>query len=149
MAGAEFFGPGWAEAREAREAEQWATPDEAEQIIRDHLKRAGVSALGIEAYVDGFLGAAPGSPIMRDRLAEGLGLRFPIEGKEYGKNPAELVTFSNPGKLLGYAHELRYRHVTEGHRVHEFDGTERIELLDDGSFRVYHPRGKRLWEEWE
>lgn len=64
-------------------------------------------------------------------------------------NPPELLVFgTNPGgraRKLGKAHELKYMHATEGARVHEFDGDEVIELLRDGSVRIYHPQGKRLW----
>lgn len=69
------------------------------------------------------------------------------------RNPGELLTFgANPGgtkgaKRLGVLHKLYYEHDTEGPRVHEFDGTEVIELLRDGSVRIYHPSGVALWAE--
>ena len=63
------------------------------------------------------------------------------------RNPGELLVFgANPGgKLLGKLHQIRYAHETEGLREHDFDGDETIELLRDGSVRIYSPSGERLW----
>lgn len=60
----------------------------------------------------------------------------------WGTNP----DLSTPGaRRLGKLHKVQYMHETEGPREHDFDGTEIIELLPDGSFRVYHPKGEPLW----
>lgn len=64
------------------------------------------------------------------------------------KNPGELLVFgANPGgKVLGKLHQIRYEHETEGLREHDFNGDETIELLRDGSVRIYSPGGERLWD---
>lgn len=69
-------------------------------------------------------------------------------------NPPELLVFgtnpdrSTPGaRRLGTLHEVSYEHDTEGLRRHDFDGVEIIELLRDGSLRIYHPDGEALWIE--
>lgn len=67
------------------------------------------------------------------------------------KNPT-LVTFSNPSKsgragmLSKRAYEVRYKHIEDGHAYkHEFGPGVCIELLRDGSVRLFHKDGKSLW----
>jgi len=74
--------------------------------------------------------------------------------QKHKRNPGELLVFgANPkggtrgAKVLGKAHQLKYLHRTQGARVHDFGGSEVVELLPDGSFRVYHPSGVRLWDD--
>lgn len=66
------------------------------------------------------------------------------------KNPGELLVFGpNPdgARVLGKLHQIRYEHETEGLREHDFDGTEEIQLLRDGSVRIYSPSGEPLWDD--
>lgn len=63
----------------------------------------------------------------------------------FGSNPDH----STKGAVrLGRVHNVQYVHDEEGAREHDFDGHEIIELLPDGSVRIYDPRGGRLWDEF-
>lgn len=62
----------------------------------------------------------------------------------YGTNPDRSTEGAH---RLGRLHQIRYEHDTEGPREHDFDGDEIIELLPDGSVRIYSPGGQRLWDD--
>lgn len=65
------------------------------------------------------------------------------------KNPS-LVVFGNPRKpgalLSERAYAVQYKHVEDGQPYeHKFKAGVCIELLSDGSVRLYHKSGKPLW----
>lgn len=70
------------------------------------------------------------------------------------KNPP-LAVFGNPGHSRGgkvlsrRAISIRYVHATDGERYeHKFGRDDVIELLPDGSFRIFNAKGKRLWKDF-
>lgn len=70
------------------------------------------------------------------------------------QNPP-LVVLGNPGKSRG-SHilsknivSIRYQHAADGDFYeHKFKKGSVIELLSDGSIRVYSPRGVKLWGDY-
>lgn len=65
------------------------------------------------------------------------------------KNPS-LVTFANPRKAVALlskrAYAIQYRHAEDGNDYsHKFKAGVCIELLSDGSVRLYRNDGKSLW----
>lgn len=51
------------------------------------------------------------------------------------------------GRLLGVAHELKYKHTTEGNRRHPFETPAHVYCLPDGSVQIRSPKGLPLWQE--
>lgn len=67
--------------------------------------------------------------------------------ERHGPNPTLAVLGPNRARVFGtHVHLVKYEHVTEGFRAHEFGPGVRMEALPDGSVRLFHPR-KRLWLE--
>lgn len=92
--------------------------------------------------------AATPHPYLRTSSGWWIGFTGRTE-RETKRNPGELIVMGpNPGgERLGLLHAIEYEHTTEGLRRHDFDGDEIIELLRDGSLRVYHPQGLKLWQD--
>lgn len=66
-----------------------------------------------------------------------------------------LVVLGNPGKSKGShilsknIHSIRYQHEADGgFYEHKFKRGSYIELLPDGSIRVFNPRGVKLWGDY-
>jgi hypothetical protein len=76
-------------------------------------------------------------------------------GRTAPKQNPPLVVLGNPGKSRG-SHVLsknivsiRYKHVADGdYYEHKFKAGSCIELLPDGSIRVFSPRGVKLWGDY-
>lgn len=74
------------------------------------------------------------------------GMRYRLTAAErFAANPAQKPTPG--GRVLSRRiEEVRYRHAKDGKWYkHPFTSQSTIELLRDGSFRVFSPSGKQLW----
>lgn len=69
------------------------------------------------------------------------------------RNPP-LIVMGNPGRSRGKllskrAISIRYQHAADGELYeHKFTRGDCIELLTDGSFRIYRMDGKPLWKDF-
>ncbi len=114
-----------------------------------HNLRVGATARVIEVHPDGMVvcdihGATAHVP------AECL----LVTSRGVKENPP-LVVLGNPGKSRGSKvlskniHSLRYQHAEDGEFYeHKFKRGSYVELLPDGSIRVYNPRGVKLWGDY-
>ena len=62
------------------------------------------------------------------------------------RNPLD---FGRPIQQSKRVYEVRYRHVQDGHDYkHAFGSGVCMELLSDGSIRIYSMSGKPLWQDF-
>lgn len=110
-------------------------------------------ALQILANIRGDLGpllrvpewTAVGEEVMRDIDAAIVRLRAALKQVEAGHlgNPGR----GRGGRLLGVAHNLKYKHTTKGNRQHPFETTAHIYCMPGGAIEIRSPHGLPLWQE--
>ena len=96
---------------------------------------------------------------MYERIAEGIYNKLPpLSGnpRRMARNPKVTVFHANPRRTGGRpilqssrVYEIAYKHVKDGKAYkHPFKTGVCMELLPDGSIRIYSRTGKRLWKDF-